>query len=262
MSRAFVTRLGERHDDDFFEGLDTRVKILTVFVVTTLAIAGPLATQLLLVTFVLALALSAGLWRWAIAAVVFSLLTWMVLVGVATRLQSGGVEDPAGFLVGIMARGNAIFLTAAWLITTTKLYDFGVALESLRVPVAMTLPLTVAVRFIPTLLDEMNGIWDALRVRGLVRSPWDAARHPKRVFDLVLTPSVLRSLRLADELACAAETRGMGGVLRRTPYRPSRMRGKDRVVTALLLGAAALCVAAAFVVPNDVIAGRINLVVG
>ena len=51
--------------------------------------------------------------------------------------------------------------------TTTKVSEFIAAMERMRMPVQITIPLAVMFRFIPTIGEESRAINDAMRMRGI-----------------------------------------------------------------------------------------------
>ena len=74
-------------------------------------------------------------------------------------------------------------------------------LHALRLPGILSIPLCVAIRFIPTFIDDCKQIRDAARLRpskGL-RSLWRG----------IVVPLVFRMLSSADDLAVAAELKGV-----------------------------------------------------
>lgn len=89
---------------------------------------------------------------------------------------------------------------------TSRLGQLLAALEWAGLPRPAVLAVAVTFRFVPTLLEEYGHIRDALalrRGRGLWR------RNPLRVAEELLLPLLVRSARLADELAASALTRGI-----------------------------------------------------
>jgi energy-coupling factor transport system permease protein len=111
------------------------------------------------------------------------------------------------------------------------------AMSTLRLPRTLYLPLAVTVRFIPGLIADLRQMRDCLRLRGY-RGP--AVLAPR----LWLLPVVFRVLHLADELAVAAELKGIGqGPVARPQSRGSR--GHRNTLAMILL--VAVVAAAAWV---------------
>lgn len=85
------------------------------------------------------------------------------------------------------------------------------------------LPLTVAIRFVPTFIDDCSQIMAAWRLRSPLeiggggkggsrgnRGNWAALRRAGALWRAFLVPLTFRLLRSADELAVAAELKGVG----------------------------------------------------
>ena len=102
-------------------------------------------------------------------------------------------------------------------------------------------PLTVAVRFLPTFLDDCVQVRDAFRLRSPLgrQGLWTRAAALWRGF---LVPLTFRLLRSADDLAVAAELKGVGG--KKRVSRPRTPFGRVDMVT-FGVGAASLVLAVA-----------------
>ena len=109
-------------------------------------------------------------------------------------------------------------------------------LAKLKLPVhELAMIMTIALRFIPTLIEETEKIMNAQKARG---AQLDAGKLKDRVKALVpvLIPLFISAFRRADELATAMECRCYHGGEGRTRLRSLRMRKAD-------FGMAAVCVA-------------------
>lgn len=125
---------------------------------------------------------------------------------------------------------------------TSRVQSILTALKSLRLPVLVYIPASVMVRFIPTFINDIRQIWQTLRIRGYARSPLSLAAHPGRALRVLFMPLVFRALRSADDLAMAAELKGVGGQSRVTTHRTGRMAGLDYLTLALGAALVALAV--------------------
>ena len=106
----------------------------------------------------------------------------------------------------------------------------------------LAMMMTIALRFIPTLIDETDKIMSAQKARG---AAFDTGNLVQRIRAMVpiLVPLFVSSFRRADELAVARECRCYHGGEGRTRMKTTRMGGRD--LAALLL--AALLLAAVLV---------------
>ena len=110
-------------------------------------------------------------------------------------------------------------------------------LKKLRVPVhEMSMIMSMALRFIPTLIEETDKIMSAQKARGADFETGKLTQRAKALLPL-LVPLFVSSFRRADELAVAMESRCYHGGEGRTRMKQLRMHRRDWL--ALLLGAAA-----------------------
>ena len=98
--------------------------------------------------------------------------------------------------------------------------------------------MSIALRFIPTLIEETDKIMSAQKARGADFDSGSLIRKAKALVPL-LVPLFISAFRRADELAVAMECRCYHGGSGRTRLRQLKMKGAD--ILALLLSVA-LCV--------------------
>ena len=99
---------------------------------------------------------------------------------------------------------SAMFM-ASTIVVTTHPSDMIVALNKLRLPKSLSFVISVSIRFLPQLLDEMKRILLAIRLRGVKLK---TIRGSINAFKLTLSPLIINSLRRARVVALAAEVRG------------------------------------------------------
>ena len=117
-------------------------------------------------------------------------------------------------------------------------------LKKLRVPVhEFTMKMTIAQRFIPTLIEETDKIMSAQKARG---ADFDSGNLVARARALVpvLVPLFVSAFRRADELATAMECRLYHGGEGRTRLRELHLQRLDWLGGGLT----ALCVACVFII--------------
>ena len=79
----------------------------------------------------------------------------------------------------------------AWFVTTTRVSTLLAALNQLRAPRFLTIPLAVLFRFVPVALDEARGVIEAMRLRGYSGSYlW---RHPLQCIEKLVVPVLAAS---------------------------------------------------------------------
>ena len=107
-------------------------------------------------------------------------------------------------------------------------------LKKLKVPVhEMTIMMSMALRFIPTLIEETDKIMSAQKARG---ADFETGRLTERAKALlpILVPLFVSAFRRADELAVAMESRCYHGGEGRTRMKVLRLETRDWI--ALVLG--------------------------
>jgi energy-coupling factor transport system permease protein len=120
-------------------------------------------------------------------------------------------------------------------------------LKIIRVPshdIAMMM--TIALRFIPTLSDEMSKIIKAQKARG---AEFDTGGFMKRAKSLIpiLVPLFVSAFKRADELATAMEARCYRGDTNRTKMRAMKMTRLDAVASGVMLVFCASIIATRFI---------------
>jgi energy-coupling factor transporter transmembrane protein EcfT len=138
----------------------------------------------------------------------------------------------------VMVMGASVFYK------TTETTDLIKALERLKVPKQITLPLAVTLRFIPTLQVEFRAIKDAMKIRGIPLGVRGFFRHPIKQIEYMLVPLLMRSARIADELSASCITRGINSMNQKTSYKSIKVRGKDYL---LILVGIVVCTGIIFV---------------
>ena len=115
-------------------------------------------------------------------------------------------------------------------------------LKKLRVPVhEMTIMMSMALRFIPTLIEETDKIMSAQKARGADFETGNLLQRARALLP-ILVPLFVSAFRRADELAVAMESRCYHGGEGRTRMKQLSMERRDAIAFAcgLLLLAAVI----------------------
>ena len=143
--------------------------------------------------------------------------------------------------VTMIARTLAIFATSSLFVLTTNPIDFVTALiQQARVPVRVGYAVFAAYRFVPLVQEELDNIRAAHQVRGAHGGRGPVARARQLIGYAV--PLLVISVRRAERVALAMDSRGFGARPDRTSYRTTALRRSD-----LLFGLGALLMLAAIV---------------
>lgn len=113
-------------------------------------------------------------------------------------------------------------------------------LKRIKIPVhEMSMMMSMALRFIPTLIEETDKIMSAQKARGADFDSGNLFQRAKALLP-ILVPLFVSAFRRADELAVAMESRCYHGGDGRTRMKQLKMQGID--AWALLLGAVFLAI--------------------
>ena len=111
-------------------------------------------------------------------------------------------------------------------------------MKKLRVPVhELAMMMSIALRFIPTLIEETDKIMSAQKARGADFESGNLIQKAKAMLP-ILVPLFVSAFRRADELATAMECRCYHGGEGRTKLHVLKYESRDYI--ALALGAAVL----------------------
>ena len=113
-------------------------------------------------------------------------------------------------------------------------------LKKIRIPVhELAMMMSIALRFIPTLIEETDKIMSAQKARGANFESGGIFKRAKAILPLII-PLFVSAFRRADELAMAMESRCYHGGEGRTRMKTLKSAARDYI--ALFLGAVLLAV--------------------
>ena len=143
----------------------------------------------------------------------------------------------------IVARIILIVLGASLLTLTTSPVELADGIEGLLYPLKwikfpvheFALIMSIALRFIPTLIDETDRIIKAQKARGADFESGNIFKRAKALIP-VLIPLLISSFRRADELADAMDSRCYAGSKTRTRYKKMRFSYRDLLGVLLIAG--------------------------
>ncbi|MGO1629674.1 MAG: energy-coupling factor transporter transmembrane component T [Microbacterium sp.] len=125
-------------------------------------------------------------------------------------------------------------------IGTTSPTQLSAGLRAWRIPRAISVTLSVMLRFFPVVGGEAAAVLDAMRLRGLVGAR-GMMRHPVLTVERFTVPMIAASLRSSEDLSASAILRGLGSHHTPTAMHPPRFGTPD---LTLLIAVAALTTAA------------------
>ena len=149
-----------------------------------------------------------------------------------------GVYRAFFMVVRIMMLISGTFLltyTTSPILLTDGLESLLGPLKRVKVPVhELSMMMSIALRFIPTLIEETDKIMSAQRARGADFESGSLIQRAKALLPL-LVPLFISAFRRADELATAMECRCYHGGEGRTRLRQLRYKAADYVTLFLFL---------------------------
>ena len=109
----------------------------------------------------------------------------------------------------------------------------------------LAMMMTIALRFIPTLIDETDKIMKAQQARGADFETGNLVQKAKNLIPL-LVPLFISSFRRADELAMAMEARCYRGGEGRTRMKQLKLKKKDAIAFVVYIVFLILCIVSRF----------------
>lgn len=141
-----------------------------------------------------------------------------------------------------MFRFAVALLAATYVVLTVTPSELTATLHRARAPRALSVPLTVMLRFLPQARQEFRAITEAMSLRGIPMGAASWVRHPLRTIEYLLVPMLVSTSRLADDLTASGLVRGLGGPERPTPLGAGRFGRRDALAATVLLGLVAAAV--------------------
>ncbi len=152
------------------------------------------------------------------------------------KITDTGIRNAVFMVLRIM-----MLITGTLLLTyTTSPIDLTDGLEKLlnplkkiKVPVhELSMMMSIALRFIPTLIEETDKIMSAQKARGADFDTGNVFQRAKAMLPL-LVPLFVSAFRRADDLAVAMESRCYHGGIGRTKMKQLKLKTRDIVTLAI-----------------------------
>ena len=157
-------------------------------------------------------------------------------------------QKGASMAARMAVRLTFLILGSSLMTLTTTPNQLTNAMESLLKPFKRVLPvheiammMSIALRFIPILMDETDKIMKAQMARGADFETGNILQKVKNMVPL-LVPLFISAFRRANDLAMAMEARCYHGGEGRTQMKPLSYRGSDFIAYAVVVLYLALCI--------------------
>ena len=241
--------------DSFMHTLDPRAKIVSMFLLMIAifipaGFVGYITIGLVIVLAIYASKLSLR-FMWNALKPIYFMLSFLLIINILV-VKSG---DPLFTVFGFTIYTNAIMQTlyiairliymiliTTLLTATTKPMDMTTGLEDLMVPLKklhvpaheIAMIISIALRFIPTLIEETQRIIKAQSSRGVDLQEGKLMEKIMAVLSLIV-PLFVSAYQRAEDLANAMEARGYIPDRKRTRYKQLHIHFRD-VCVLLLCG--------------------------
>ncbi len=145
--------------------------------------------------------------------------------------------------VNIAVRLVLLIVSTSVMTLTTSPMEITAAIESLLKPLSyigfpvheLALMMSIALRFIPTLIEETDKIMKAQTARGASFDTGGILAKAKGLVP-ILVPLFVSAFKRADELALAMESRCYNGGKHRTKYKVMKLMARDYITAVISAG--------------------------
>lgn len=193
--------------------MDPRTKLALLLTIALFILGGSYQTVLLYLLAAVPGILLAAARKWK------KVLTYLLVFAASFGLQVLVLPDVSGLpgyvimiLTGLVIHFAPGFAMGYFVVTTTTVSEFVAAMEKVRMPKQVTIPMSVMFRFFPTVMEEWSAINDAMRMRGIRMRGGKAGA----MLEYRLVPMMMCSVKIGEDLSASALTRGLGSPVNRT----------------------------------------------
>jgi len=130
-----------------------------------------------------------------------------------------------------------VIMCITLLYKNTRVSEMTASFTNMGVSRKVTVPIAVAIRYIPTLKEEWIHIRDAMRMRNVTQGIRNPFKRILKKTECYLVPLFVSSLQSADELSAAAVTRGIENPAKPTcrNYRPMGIADYSIIILSLFV---------------------------
>lgn len=105
------------------------------------------------------------------------------------------------------------------------------SLETLRIPRALVVAVTITLKYLPTFTREFKYIRESMRLRGI---PF-TIRWPVKSFQYFIVPQLFRCAALSEEVTAAGLVKGIDAPMKRSSYFEQKIRFVDILIMTLFI---------------------------
>ncbi|WP_405342771.1 energy-coupling factor transporter transmembrane component T [Fibrobacter sp.] len=219
--------------------LDPRTKLFLVVAANTMIFSAPYAYSMPMVAAILVLLLLEK--KWKFMSVFFPIYVMAALCfDYLKQLDVGMIGTLIAATVLLICRMMPVGVVFYYIMATTRANEFMAGMSKMHVPNKATIPLTVMIRFFPTVFDESRAISNAMKMRGIRLFSLHTLKNPLTILEYRLIPLLVSITKIGDELSVAASTRALTPEAKRTCIVPIGFHVQDFVVFAYCIAVVVL----------------------
>ncbi len=198
----------------------SKLAVILTYLIITVVLGDVLHLTIVLIPVLIQLAIGRSIMKFFKGLV--TLGPFLILILILNYLSLGNVYAslvPVLRFLLFLAIMDVFFLT-------TDPDDFALTLESLHLPLTVSLSFTLALRFIPTMAQQVNEIVEAQLSRGLKLDQGNFISRVKKYLP-ILIPIIILSIKRSIEVAESLEIRGVDPNVKRTHYIHLKISSED-----------------------------------
>jgi energy-coupling factor transport system permease protein len=163
------------------------------------------------------------------------LLLLIASIFIIQSLFSG--KGTAGvILAAVLSLRLIILVLSAQILLEGEIRDYTLAFTQMHIPYEISFMVTTGLHFLPILREEALNIYHCVQLRGTSFKKTSLPQKLKAYTSICL-PILVSTLRKAEEMSIAMETRGLRARPKRTAMRRLTLKSKD-IITMILWPAA------------------------
>lgn len=195
----------------------------------------PILAFLLILAFIGKCLISLWKFRYLLSLLFFfSFFLWSIFYRGAEGSFAFFSREGLLYGAGMGLRLSEMVIAGIIFLSTTKVEAFSYGLNLMGIPFRASFALTLAFRLVPLFIDHAFTIVEAQKSRGLQIEGWNIMRKIRGSVPLII-PVFASSLRAADHLALALESKGFGLKLKRTSFFQYRFGWRDTIALVVFL---------------------------
>ncbi|MBM0868246.1 energy-coupling factor transporter transmembrane protein EcfT [Staphylococcus auricularis] len=133
-------------------------------------------------------------------------------------------------IVGIFMNILPGFIVGFFTLFSTKVSEFIAAMEKLKLPRTVIIPISVIFRFFPTIAEEYQHISHAMKLRGITFT-----RHFTKLIEYRVIPLIISVVQIGNDLSFTAMTRGIDAPNQRTNVCVVKLGWLDKLLMLIML---------------------------